>query len=375
MVETITPVVHGGRARWLGTLALHAFGAATTAAAFGASLGWIGGMLGAPWRRSGLLAVAAVAVLYALSELTPIRVPVPQLRRQVPDWWRTFFGRRVASALYGAGLGVGFLTYLAHGTLVVVAFAAVASGRPGIGALLVAPFGLVRGLSPVVGRMSVTPEQRHALVDRLASSSASRRRVVNGAALVVIAGAAVVTAAGAPRGGGIRLASAVLASAFAWASLSKIVARRRWRRALTAHRLPSTVGRVAIWVVPLMEIAVPVLVLAGYPRAAGAWSAALLSVFSLELVRVRRRAGDRVPCGCFGGRETVGLQAALLRNAAMGALALFVSASATDGPAVAWPTSPSRGDVLPMLLSFGAVAAAGLATWQAFVWLGRGSRA
>src|SRR5712691_8356440 len=139
MVETITPVVHGRRARWLGALALHAFGAATTAAAFGASLGWIGAVLAGPWRRPGLLAVAAVATLYALGELTPLHVPVPQLRRQVPDWWRTFFGRHVASALYGAALGVGFLTYLAHGTLVVVAFVAVASGRPEIGALLVAP--------------------------------------------------------------------------------------------------------------------------------------------------------------------------------------------------------------------------------------------
>src|ERR1700675_1327723 len=102
MVETITPVVHEGRVRWLGTLVLHASGAAATAAVFGASLGWIGGMLGAPWRRAGLLAIAAVAVLYAFGELTPVRVPIPQLRRQVPDWWRTFFGRRVASALYGA---------------------------------------------------------------------------------------------------------------------------------------------------------------------------------------------------------------------------------------------------------------------------------
>ena len=37
---------------------------------------------------------------------------------------------RPAAFLYGVGLGVGFLTYLTHGTLVVVAVAAVASGRP-----------------------------------------------------------------------------------------------------------------------------------------------------------------------------------------------------------------------------------------------------
>ena len=374
MVETITPVVHGGRARSWGILLLHAFGATATATAFGATLGWVGGMLGAPWERSGLIAVAAVAVLYGLGEVTPLHVPVPQLRRQVPDWWRTFFGRRVAAALYGAGLGVGFMTYLGHGTFVVVAFAAVASGRTAIGALLAAPFGMARGLSPVVARRSVTPEQRRRLVDRLASSTGSRRRAVNGAALLILAGTALVAAAATPSGGGVRLASAALASAFAWAALSKIVARRRWRRALVAHRLHATVGRIAKWFVPLAELVVPTMVLAGAPRAAAVWSAALLSVFSLELVRARRRVSDRVPCGCFGGRETVGLGAALLRNVAIGALAVFVWASATGGPAIARLMLPREGDVLPMLLSFGAVAAAALATWQASAWFGRGAR-
>jgi hypothetical protein len=375
MVETITPVVRGGHARWRGTLTLHAAGAAATATALGALLGWMGGLLGAPWGRSGLLAVGAVAVLYALGELTPLRVPVPQLRRQVPDWWRTFFGRQVAAALYGAGLGVGFMTYLAHGTFVVVAFAAVASGRTLIGALLVAPFGLVRGVSPAVGRRSNTPEQRRTLVERLASSPVSRRRVMQGGVLVVLAGTALIAAVGAPSEGGPRLASAALASAFAWAALSKIVAGRRWRRTLVAHVLPLAVGRVAASLVPAAELAVPVLVLAGLPRPAGAWSAMLLSVFSLELVRVRRRVGDRLPCGCFGGRVSGGIGSALLRNAAIGAVAVFVWASATNGPAVTWPAPAREGDVLPMLLLFGSVAAAALAAWRASVWLGRGKRA
>ena len=75
MVETITPVVHGGRATWRGTLALHVVGAAATASAFGLTLGWLGALLGAPWQRPGLLVLAAVAALFALGELTPLRVP------------------------------------------------------------------------------------------------------------------------------------------------------------------------------------------------------------------------------------------------------------------------------------------------------------
>src|SRR5512134_2076601 len=134
MVETITPVVHGGRrSRWARFLVLHVAGAMAAAAAFGAILGGAGALLGAPWGAAGLGLVAALAALYLAREVFGLRVPVPQLRRQVPDWWRTYFPFGPASFLYGIGLGVGFLTYLSHGTLVVISAAAVASGRPSAG--------------------------------------------------------------------------------------------------------------------------------------------------------------------------------------------------------------------------------------------------
>src|SRR5688572_12660484 len=110
MVESITPVVYGTRARWVGALALPAVGP------------------------------AGIAVLYLARELTGVRIPVPQLRRQVPDWWRTYFGRPLAAFLYGAGLGVGFLTFLGHGTLVAVTFGVASTGRPLLGSLVMAPF-------------------------------------------------------------------------------------------------------------------------------------------------------------------------------------------------------------------------------------------
>ena len=119
MVGTITPVVHGGRrGRWAWSVALHALGAGGAAAAFGALLGAAGGVLGAPWDGAGPLLVLAVAAGYTLRELVGLPVPIPERRRQVPVWWRTFFPPPVAALLYGAGLGIGFLTYLRHGTLV-----------------------------------------------------------------------------------------------------------------------------------------------------------------------------------------------------------------------------------------------------------------
>ena len=324
MVETISPVVHGGRARWLGTLALHTIGATGTAALFGATLGWIGQMLGAPWQRPGLLALAAISAVYAFGVLTRFRVPVPQLRRQVPDWWRTYFGRSFAALLYGAGLGIGFLTYVSYGTLVVVAFAAVASGRPAVGALVMAPFGLARGLSAIVSWRSIDQERSRALVDRLVAAGDAPRRIVNGLALVSIAVAAAVASVRVGAGSWGSFAAAALAAVFVWAAASKVVGARRWRRALTAYGLPPSLERTAVWAVPVAESIVPVLIVAGLPRVASAWAGVLLVSFSGALVRARRRVGGRVPCGCLGGRGDIDVNVALARNVALLMAAAFV---------------------------------------------------
>ena len=375
MVETISPVVHGGRGRWLGTLALHTSGATGTAALFGAALGWVGGSLGAPWGRAGVLALAAAAAVYGLGELTRVRVPVPQLRRQVPDWWRTYFGRPFAAVLYGAGLGIGFLTYLSTGTLVVVAFAAIASGSPAVGALIVAPFGLVRGLSAIVAWRSVTQEQSRALVDRLASTPDAARRVTNGVVLLVIAAIAVAASFRAPAGSWWTFAAAVLAAVFTWAAASKVVSPRRWRRALAALGLPRSLERVAVWAVPSSEALVALLVMAGLPRAAAIWSGTLLVVFSVTLVASRGRMSGRVACGCFGGRDSVELRSVLARNALLLAIAAFVAIRGADAPAVWLPAAPAVRDALPLALTLGALAAAILVAWRTSVWLDRGRRA
>ena len=373
MVETITPVVHGGRARWLSTLALHTLGATVTAGVFGAALGWVGGLLDAPWGRPGLIALAVIAAAYGLAELSRRRrLPIPQLRRQVPDWWRTFFGRQVAAVLYGAGLGIGFFTYLAEGTLVVVTFAAVASGRPEVGALLMVPFGLVRGLSAAAAWRSDTPERSRALVDRLVSAPERRRKVANALTLAAIVVTGAVAAIRAPRSGWQVLAAAALAAIFSWSAASKLLALARWRRALAAHRLPGVVERIASWSVPVGEALVSLLVVVGYPRMAAAWALALTGVFSVGLVRVRRLVGARVPCGCFGGRETVDVRHALLRNAALAALAVFVAALAVDRAVSWWPEVPGRADLVPFLVAVGAVSAAALTAWRASSWLAKG---
>ena len=367
MVETISPVVYGSRTRWIGAVTLHALGAAATAAAFGAAAAAAGALLGAPWGRAGAALVGTVAIAYVLREVAGVPVPIPQLRRQVPDWWRTYFGHGAASFLYGAGLGVGVFTFLGHGTVIAVAAVAAATGRPWLGAAMMAPFGLARGLAPLTAIRSHEPEDGRRLVDRLASMSGGIRTAANAVALAAI-GVAAAAWASHTRGGWAAAAAAVLAVTFAWALASKVARRRRWRGTLADHALPRPVGHAAAWAVPLAEAIVVALVAGGRPRAAAALALGLLVLFSLSLVRSAVRDGRRVPCGCFGG-STVDVRVALARNLFLAAFA--VAAWVASGPDPAW-LAPSTPELLPALLTLGTVATAAATAWRAGVWLGRG---
>lgn len=147
MVTTISPVVHGGRtARYWLVWSLHALGATLAAGATGAVLGGIGAIAGAPWGTVGTVVVVGIGVLYAARDLLGLPVPLPDLKRQVPEWWRTFFSPGVTATLYGVGLGAAFYTSLRFGTYVVVSVIVLATGDLVTGALICAPFGLGRAL-------------------------------------------------------------------------------------------------------------------------------------------------------------------------------------------------------------------------------------
>ena len=374
MVETITPVVYGGRARWAAALALHVLGATATAALFGAALGLVGGLLEAPWGRAGAAFLAVVALVYALGELPRVTATVPQLRRQVPDWWREFFSWPLAATLYGAGLGVGFFTYLSHGTLVAVAVAALAAGDPVVGALIVAPFGLVRGLSAARSAGVRTQQDSQRLVDRLAGTPERGRSIANGLALVLVAGLAAALAVRSTDGWA-SFATAGLALAFAWAAASKAVDVAAWRRTLDAHGLPRGVATTATFAVPAAEALVPLLAASGATRAAGVWALVLLVAFTAEALRAWRRFGPQVPCGCFGGRAAIAPGALLVRNAALAALALVVALRPPPEAVLSWPGWPAADEFLPMVLAIVGLVVAGCTAWAAIRWLGKGASA
>jgi hypothetical protein len=376
MVETITPVVHGGRRnRWAVLLAMHVAGATIAAATFGAALGGAGALLGAPWGGAGLAGVAALAGVYLLREALGIVVPVPQLRRQVPDWWRTFFPFAPAAFLYGLGLGVGFLTYLSHGTLVVVAGAATASGRPLLGAALLAPFGLARGLTAAAAARTRTPQEGAALVERLADAASwPGWRWAHGVVLAALLAVAAVAAMGAaePAEPG-ELAAAGLAIVFGAAAAAKLARPRAWRRALETYRLPPAPERVARFGTPAVEAAIALLPFLGLARTTGVAALAALAAFSAAIVLARFRVGRRLDCGCFGTRSTRDYRLLLARNAALAALAILAWARGVDAPVGGSLGAPSAADALPLALAVVGVVVACWVTASALVATRRGN--
>jgi len=363
MVETITPVVHGGsRRKWSSAVAAHTLGAALSAAALGAALGWAGGALGAPWGRAGLVVVAGVGGLYAARELFGLPVPIPERRRQVPEHWRWRYPPNIASFLYGLGLGIGFLTHVRNGTLVAVSFAAAATGNPVTGALVMAPFGLSRGISLLVTARARSSEALRGVAEQLDRVGASRfPRVTNGAVLVAVT---VAAAAAFARSAGIDLRpvlAAALAAVFGWAAVAKLLAPVRWRSVLAAYRLGS-LDHTALVGVPLAEGTVVALVIVGAPAQASILALALLVAFSGAILRARALHGSLVPCGCFGRAKARDFRILLGRNLALAMLSAGVLVTRSTFPLLDWTRSPGRGEVLPAALAIGGLA---LATWLA----------
>lgn len=374
MVETITPVVHGGsRERWGISLALHAIGAAVAAAIVGSLLAGAGALLGAPWGVPGAWLVVAAATVYVARELGA-PVPVPQLRRQVPDWWRTFFPPHVAAFLYGLGLGPGFLTYLGHGTVVVVSVAAFASGRPLLGAAVLAPFGLARGLGPVLAFGVRSPSDAAALVERLdRSASKPRWRVANALALsmVLVVTVLEVRTIDAPSEVGA-LAAAVLALTFGAAAVAKLARRAAWRRTLGSYGLRSGASRLVGFGVPALELGIAATVLVGLASSAGLLSIVALVAFSGAIVVGRVRAGRRLECGCFGGSGVRDYRLLLARNLALAGVAFVAWRAGEDAPLARALGEPAGADLLPVAL---VVLGLALAVWVgAVAFAGEGRR-
>ena len=175
-------------------------------------------------------------------------------------------------------------------------------------------------------------------------------RLAHGVALGAVVVAAVLATRGASGITPAQLAPAVLALTFAWAAAAKVVAPSDWRRSLSAHGLSERSGRLTAVAVPLAETSIPVLVLSGLERIAGAAAAVLLVTFSLAVLA--------------GGARLRDYRAMLARNALLAVVA--VTAGVTGANTLRGGlTFPTRQELLPAAVVLASVATA---AWT----LGRG---
>lgn len=157
------------------------------------------------------------------------------------------------------------------------------------------------------------------------------------------------------------LAAAILGLVFAWSAIAKLLRFSRWRAALEGYGLPGT--RALALSVPLVELVVPLLMLAERSLASAALALGLLALFSAAIVRARARRGDRLPCGCFGGAGERDYRLMIARNAGLGLLAAAVIGRGRDLQPLEGFGAPEASDVLPAGLVVVGLLAIGWVFW------------
>ncbi len=162
MVGSIVPIVNGQFARHLlwGTLPIYFLASVSSAAVFGLALGLLSTSLNRlgnyfAWIPTlqdswvwGLLALLCLG--YALHELGLIKMPRPQIKRQVPRRWLYQFHPFLTWLLFGLGLGIGIMTFIPFGTFYVVLLMALLSKSPLYTIVLMGTFGFGRAIMTLI---------------------------------------------------------------------------------------------------------------------------------------------------------------------------------------------------------------------------------
>jgi MFS family permease len=188
MLASITPLGERGRqSRWGVTMTAFVVGATAAGAALGALLGVVGAVaFGDGFSGRARLGVFAVVVCAGVVvEVLPRRIPGP--RRQVNEHWLDEFRGWVYGLGFGAQLGLGVTTIVTSAATYVTLLAAVLTGDPALGAVVVGIYGALRGMTPLVSARVQRPEQlfaMHRWIERRRGSAARVSTALLAAVLV-----------------------------------------------------------------------------------------------------------------------------------------------------------------------------------------------
>ena len=161
MVSSINPFSEAGRG--------HRYGVTCAWFVLGAVLGGL--LLGAGTAvlaafATPLPAVGAVAAVVTLAADRQL-LRLPTHPRQVEESWLRTFRPWVYGAGFGLQIGIGFATYVMTAATYLLVVLAALTGSPLVAVGCGALFGLVRGLSVLLGAWARTPEQLRVLHRRL----------------------------------------------------------------------------------------------------------------------------------------------------------------------------------------------------------------
>jgi len=148
MIGQITPLVQAASKKsWVQAVVAHWCGAIGSAALLGLALGALGTALSVTrWQTAAILIVAAVFLFCAFREADITTCPVPSLRRQTPKKFMCAFGPIWGPFAWGLELGQGWTTSIEYVGYYAVVLWAFLLGGSFQGAVVLAIFGLGRGL-------------------------------------------------------------------------------------------------------------------------------------------------------------------------------------------------------------------------------------
>jgi cytochrome c biogenesis protein CcdA len=146
--------------------ALWVAGHCTGGVIVGAVLGAVGACLSLT-EQTWTWIVASVLVLGALHHIGILRVPMPQMHRQVPRHWMFCLRPSWVAVGYGVQLGCAVATRITNFATYAALVSAMSTGSPIRGALIMAAFGFARALPAVVaGPFGYSPERSFAVAFR-----------------------------------------------------------------------------------------------------------------------------------------------------------------------------------------------------------------
>jgi hypothetical protein len=192
MLSSIHPLGERAKHNRFGlTALLFALGALAGGVSIGALIGVLGLGVDALVTTATAAGLASLVVLgAAVAEWKGIALPC--LHRQVDEDWLTRYRRWVYALGFGFQLGTGVMTFITSAGVYAALGCALLVGSPLGSVLIMATFGLTRGLSLVPARSITSPDRLRTFHQRLHATAPAAQRV-SWIALAVVAVAVPAT--------------------------------------------------------------------------------------------------------------------------------------------------------------------------------------